>query len=192
MRALIEAAERLPKCGHLARFIRVAVYTGTRKDAVLRLRFMPHVGGGHVDTQRGLMYRREIGSAETSKRQPTVPIPVPLLEHLREWENSGAQWVVQRGGCRVGDIKTSWKHVVAEAGVDHCVPHDLRRTAITWAMQRGVPIFQASGFFGVSVDLLERVYAQHHPDFMREAVDAMSVNLYDRTDSGALRRFQSA
>lgn len=55
---------------HVARFILIAVYSGSRSSAILNLRFGPHVGGGWVDTERDVMYRRASGEAETKKRQP--------------------------------------------------------------------------------------------------------------------------
>ena len=170
---LLWAAYRSPKGKHLARFILTAIYTGTRSSAVLGLRFMPNAVGGWVDTERGVLYRRGTGEAETKKRTPPVPIPRSLLAHMRRWERSGARFVVEVGGQRVASVKTVWKRALAEAGIDHCNRHDLRHTAVTWAMQRGADKWAATGYFGLSLDMLERVYGHHHPDYMRSAVEAM-------------------
>jgi hypothetical protein len=40
-------------------------------------------------------------------------------------------------------------------------------------MQRGVKLADAAGFFGVSMETLERVYWHHHPDYQASAVEAM-------------------
>lgn len=80
---LLRAAYRNPKATHLARFILVALYTGTRTDAILRMGFMPNTVGGWVDTTAGVMYRRAPHEAETKKRAPIVPVPPRLLAHLR-------------------------------------------------------------------------------------------------------------
>ena len=170
---LIRAAYRNPKAKHLARFILISLYTGTRSAAVLGLQFGPHVGGGWVNTERGLMYRRSAGQAETKKRQPPVPVPAKLLSHLRRWERKGARWAVEIDGQRVGSVKRAWATALAEAGIDHATRHDLRHTAITWAMQRGADKFSAAGFFGLTMDQLEATYAHHHPDHLRSAVEAM-------------------
>ena len=170
---LLWAAYRSPKGKHLARFILTAIYTGTRSDAILRMRFLPSTEGGWVDTERGVMYRRGTGEAETKKRTPPVPIPRSLLAHMRRWERNGARYVVEVDGQRVASVKTAWKRALAEAGIDHCTRHDLRHTAITWAMQHGADRWHATGFFGLSLDMLERVYGHHHPDYMRSAVEAM-------------------
>ncbi len=170
---LVRAAYRNPKAKHLARFILVALYTGTRSDAILRLGFMPNTVGGWVDTDRGVLYRRAAGEAETKKRTPPVPIPRPLLAHLRRWERHGARFVVEVDGQRVGSLKTAWHTALAASGIDHCTKHDLRHTAVTWAMQRGADKWAAAGFFGLSLDMLESVYGHHHPDHLRSAVEAM-------------------
>ena len=170
---LIWAAYRNPKAKHLARFILIALYTGTRSSAIMGLRFIPHTNGGHVDTPHGLIYRRGAGQAETKKRQPPVPAPPKLLAHLRRWERKGARWAVEIDGQRVGSVKRAWATALAEAGIEHCTRHDLRHTAITWAMQRSADKFSAAGFFGLTMDQLEATYAHHHPDHLRSAVEAM-------------------
>ena len=40
-------------------------------------------------------------------------------------------------------------------------------------MQRGADKWAAGGFFGISLNLLERVYGHHHPDNLQSAVAAM-------------------
>jgi hypothetical protein len=36
-------------------------------------------------------------------------------------------------------------------------------------MQRGVPIWEAAGYLGMSAKMLEAVYGHHSPDFQRKA-----------------------
>ena len=134
---------------------------------------MPHTGGGYVDTERGLMYRRAAGAAETKKRQPPVPVPRPLLVHLRRWERMGARWAVEINGQRVGNVKRAWATALRASGIEHATRHDLRHTAITWAMQRRADKWAAAGFFGLTLDMLESTYGHHHPDHLRSAVEAM-------------------
>ena len=170
---LIRAAYRNPKAKHLARFILIALYTGSRSSAILGLRFMRHTQGGHIDTERGLIYRRGTGQAETKKRQPPVPVPPKLLAHLRRWERTGARWAVEIEGQRVGSVKRAWATALAEAGIGHATRHDLRHTAITWAMRNRMDKWSAAGFFGLTMDQLEATYAHHHPEHLRSAVEAM-------------------
>lgn len=62
---LIRAAYRSPRGKHLARFILLAIYTGTRKEAILGMLFMPNVSGGWIDVERGVIYRRGADERET-------------------------------------------------------------------------------------------------------------------------------
>jgi integrase len=66
----------------VARFILVAVYTGTRASAVCGAALRSTVGHGWIDLERGVFYRRPAGRRENKKRQPPVPLPDELLAHL--------------------------------------------------------------------------------------------------------------
>jgi len=172
---LIKVARSDPKTRHLARFILIALYTGSRKSVILKLKFHRHSTGGYVDTARGLLYRKAAGSRETKKRAPNIQIPSRLLAHLRRWERlSQNGWVIEYQGCGVASIKTAWRNCCRKADLRNVTPHSLRHTAITWAMQAGVDKWQAGGFFGVSQETLEKVYAHHHPDFLSDAVEAVN------------------
>jgi hypothetical protein len=41
-------------------------------------------------------------------------------------------------------------------------------------MQQGVQLWEAAGFLGMTPETLERVYGHHHPEFMRNAAQALS------------------
>jgi len=34
-------------------------------------------------------------------------------------------------------------------------------------MQRGVPIWEAAGFLGMSAEVLQETYGHHHPDYLQ-------------------------
>ncbi len=170
--ALVRAAYRSRQGKHLARYILIAVYTGTRSTALLNLGFMPHTQGGWFDLDRGILHRRATGARETKKRQTPAPIPARLLAHLRRWERMGATWAVEAGGQRVASVKTAWKAALREAGIEHCTRHDLRHTCATWIMQAGANTWEAAGYLGMTVQMLERTYGHHHPEYLRSVVEA--------------------
>jgi integrase len=171
---LLWSAYRNPRTRHLARFILIGLYTGTRKQAILSLQFTPSRQGGWIDTENGVLYRSAIGEAKTKKRKPPARLPRQMLAHARRWERQGAKFAVEINGKAVDDIKHSFATAVKRSGIDPgVVPHTLRHTAITWAMQRGARPFDVSGYFGVSIETLTRVYAHHSPDFQDSAVRAM-------------------
>jgi hypothetical protein len=41
-------------------------------------------------------------------------------------------------------------------------------------MQRGVPIWEAAGFLGMSPEVLQGTYGHHHPDHLQGAAAAIS------------------
>jgi integrase len=168
---------------HLARFILVGVYTGTRHGAICSAALTPAVGRGHVDTDRGVFYRRRLGSQQTNKRQPPVRLPERLLAHLRRWKRLGIarHAVVEWNGKAVASVRKSFASAARAAGIDrHITPHICRHTAATWAMQNGADIWAAAGFLGMSPEVLERVYGHHHPDFQIDIAAKMSGQNRDR------------
>ena len=52
-------------------------------------------------------------------------------------------------------------------------PHVLRHTCATWLMQKGVNLWDAAGFLGMTVQQLEATYGHHHPDYQCDAAAAL-------------------
>jgi hypothetical protein len=92
---------------HLARFILVGLYTGTRSAATCGAAMVPTVGRGHVDLDEGVFYRRAIGRRQTKKRQPPVKLPPRLLAHMRRWAAKGLsrKSVVEWNGKPVESVR---------------------------------------------------------------------------------------
>jgi integrase len=160
---------------HLAKFILLGLYTGTRARAIAAASYEKGVGRSFVDVEHGLFYRLLEGKPETKKRQPPVPIPPRLLAHLRRWaaKRSIGEHVVERSGAPVKSVKTAFNSAVRRANIERASPHTLRHTAATWLMQAGVDKWEAAGFLGMTVQTLDRVYGHHHPDHLRTAARAI-------------------
>lgn len=162
---------------HLARFILLGIYSGTRAGAIAAASPIPAIGRSYVDLERGRYYCLRQGSAKTNKRQPTVPIPLRLLAHLRRWHrlNPEAKHFVEYNGKPVNSVKTAFKRAVALAGLGPGIsPHTLRHTAATWLMQRGADPWQAAGYLGMSLEVLLNTYGHHHPDYLSDAVEKIA------------------
>ena len=162
---------------HLARFVLIGQYTGTRAGAIASASPDPAIGRSYVDLDRGVFYRLAQGKAATNKRQPPVPLPKRLLAHLRRWKRLKliARHFVEFNGVGVLSVKTAFKRAVKLAGLSGKVtPHTLRHTAATWLMQAGVDPWEAAGYLGMSVETLLRVYGHHHPDYMKNAVEGIT------------------
>lgn len=163
---------------HVARFILVALYTGTRSSAVCEAAMGPAIGRGYVDLEQGVFYRRAPGTAETNKRRPPLRLPDRLLAHIRRWHRLGIsiRSVIEYNGEPVDSVWRTFKRCVADAKLTGDVsPHTLRHTAITWAMQSGkVSPWDVGEFFGVSRDVIEKTYAHHHPDHQKAVGEAIT------------------
>jgi integrase len=171
---LIRLARRDPQTRHVARFILIGIYTGTRAQAILGLRWLPSPTNGWFDLDAQRLYRRGAAQPETKKRQPVARIHRRLLPHLKRWFRQDRQAditaVVHYQGATVRKLRRSWNSLRRAAGLDDdVVPHTTRHTCATWLMQSGVPVFEAAGYLGMSVETLQKVYGHHHPDFQNRA-----------------------
>lgn len=164
---------------HIARFILVALYTGTRAGAVCGAAIRPTVGhgGGFIDLDRGLFYRKAPGAKETKKRAPPVALPDRLIAHLRRWEAKGIskRFVVEWRGEAVKRVSKGFRGVRAEAGLgDDVVPHTLRHTASTWLSMSGTELGEAADYVGMSAETYVRVYRHHAPGYQERARNNIS------------------
>lgn len=82
----------------MARFILIALYTGTRHSAILGLQWLPNTRGGWFDLDAGVLYRRPQYAIETNKRRTPSPIPPRLMPHLRRWRRLSTQYVIEHDG----------------------------------------------------------------------------------------------
>ena len=143
---LLWAARRMP---HLARFILLGIYTGSRSGTLLSLCWP------WIDLTSGTMRRRAPGTAESKqKRTPPVRLGRRIIAHLRRWRrrDSNAVFVCHYNGQR---IKSSWHTAVKAAGLGNDVtPHTLRHTRATWLMQDGVDPWEAAGHLGMSLEIV--------------------------------------
>jgi integrase len=96
--------------------------------------------------------------------------------HLRRWTAKGiaTEYFVEWQGRPVKSVKTAFKTAVKLAKLPGKVsPHTLRHTAATWLMQAGVDKWEAAGFLGMTMEMLDRVYGHHHPDHLKAAARAI-------------------
>jgi len=119
---------------HVARFILIGIYTGTRAGAIAAASPFAELGRSHVDLERGIFYRKPIGKRASKKRQTPAPIPPRLLAHLRRWRDRKliANCFVEFNGKPVASVK---KGFISAVGLAHLpgrvTPHTLRHTAAT-------------------------------------------------------------
>ncbi|MBR0875363.1 site-specific integrase [Bradyrhizobium tropiciagri] len=165
---------------HLARFVLIGLYTGTRAAAIAAASPKREEGRAYVDLRAGIYYRLARGKRATTKRQPPAPLPDRLLAHMRRWVDKKiiTTCFVEWNGKPIKSVKNAFARAVEVAGLDltdgNVTAHTLRHTAATWLMQRGVDPWEAAGYLGMSVKVLIETYGHHHPNHMRGAADAIT------------------
>lgn len=174
---LLWAAWRNKRARHVARFILVALYTGSRAGVVCSAALRPTSGSGFLDVEAGVLHRRPAGGVETKKRRPPVALSGRITAHLRRWVRlqPRAAHLVEWRGRPVARVTKGFAAAVAAAGLgDDVTPHVLRHTAATWLMQAGAEPFQAAELLGMSVDTLLAVYGHHHPARQKATADLLA------------------
>lgn len=163
---------------HIARFLLIGVYTGSRSTPILRASPYAAAGRAYVDLDSGLYYRlpEDFDEAD-NKRSPTCRVPDRLLAHMRRWRDRKLmrQFFVEFDAEPVKSIKTGWRTMVTGAKLTgRPTPHTTRHTCVTWLKQAGVPSFEVAGFVGMSEAMVDRVYGHHDPNFQNRARAALT------------------
>jgi integrase len=158
-------------------FMWLALETGARLTAILELTWV------RVDFGTNVVHFDWAERRKTKKRRASVPISAslrPVLE--RAWQERTGETVVPRGGDHMwaavqrcvrhaGLAPKDPRRVDTATGIS---PHVFRHTAATKMAREGVPIWIIAKILGNTVALVERVYAKHSPDDLREAINLIS------------------
>lgn len=152
---------------HLYRFVILGLKTGTRSGSLLALQW------DWIDLKRGVMLRRAPGQAESKKRTPPVRLGKSLVRLLRLWKrrDKAIKHVIHYDGQPIKKLRRSWAAACKAAKIKGASPHTLRHTRATMLMQAGVAPWEAAGHLGMSVEMLQRVYGKHSPDFQSNAAE---------------------
>lgn len=177
---------------HIARFVLVAIYTGSRAGVICGAATRPTDGHGFIDYERGVFYRKPAGSKVTKKRSPPIRVPDRLMVHLRRWNRVtkgnrriSEDFVIEWNGAPLTTIKRALRKVVESAGLKGVSAHTFRHTAATWGMQNDADIWALAGLLGMTVEQLERTYGHHSPTLQKSAGDAITKRpgqKHDRND----------
>ena len=154
----------------LRRFFLIGWYTGTRHAAIC------NISWSMVDLDSGIMQRRPAGIVETKKRTPPVRMSPRLIAHMRRWKRLDAgktTHLIEHGGRKVSNVNDAWLDNRKLAGLGNdVIPHSLRHSRATHMMKQGVNAWEAAQALGMSVEMLQRTYGHHSPDWQRGASQA--------------------
>jgi integrase len=166
---------------HLIRYIILQLGTAGRPQAILELTDKDvQLDRNRINLSGGKVHPR--------KRRAVVPI----AKHVRPWvEGIEGKFIRYRvpiaeknrepGGSEfyereTSSIRTAWKTVCTEAGIEGATPKTLRHTMLTWLAERGVPAEQLEMLAGHSPkSTTARNYIHLSPDYLQVAVDQIDA-----------------
>lgn len=154
---------------HVARFILIGLYTGTRHDRIVGLGWFETDSRGSVDTEKSVIFRRGRREHETSKRTPPVKVGGKLGYFLSRWKGIDlareARLVIHYKGQRVTKMRRAWNTVREAAGLGPDVtPHTLRHTCVSWHLWDGKTTWEVGQIVGADAATIDRVYGHHKLD----------------------------
>lgn len=187
-RRLIEEAER-GKSPWLADFIRIALYTGMRKEEILGLEW------NRVDFGSGNIY---LSGQQTKSEKPRS---IPLMDIARQALAGRLQfrmrycpqsaWVFAKSdGSRVKDVREGFYAACERAGIENFHIHDCRHTCASWMVQSGVGIEKVSQLLGHSDIRVTQRYSHLRDDDLRAAMQE-ALNLPDFCQTGDQSNLQN-
>ena len=168
---------------HLARFILIGLYTGSRPGDCLTASFDDEPGRSWANLEEAIFYRQPLGKDPTAnKLQNPIPIPKRLEAHFRRWRRLGAKNVVEFEGKPISSIKTAFGRLVKIADVPPgLMPYTLRHTCATWKVMAGVPFWDVAGLLSTSPEMIRRHYGHHCPTHLRAATNAGTQSRPNKT-----------
>jgi integrase len=130
----------------------LAVTTGMRIGEMFGLKWSDvDLGRGTLQVRRTVAADGAINPPKTARSRRTIRLTKLAIRALRQHEQK-AEWVfASAAGTPIGICnfhKNSWKPLLKRAGLPHKRAHDLRHTAATLMLSRGVPVKVVSEMLG--------------------------------------------
>lgn len=165
-KALTVAAET----PHLRTFLAIAVWTAARSGAILALKW------ADVDWDRRIIWYAPEATGSKKRTRP-IPINEPLLAELTLAKKiARSPYVIEWKGKPVASIKTAFNRTAERAGVKNVRIHDLRRTAASWALQRGASFAEVAALLGDSEHIVRHHYAHFSPGYLGRVTDLLAAH----------------
>ncbi|OHV83694.1 hypothetical protein LCM4573_06190 [Rhizobium sp. LCM 4573] len=160
---------------HIARFLLIAVKTGTRSERIETASFKNLPDRPWIDLENGIFYRAGVANkSPVNKRADPVRISDDLLSHLRRWAKEGDD--VVRSPRGVGSTRKGFfnlKHEVFTKDRAKVVNrHTCKHTCASWLMQKRVPLSIIASYLSTTEEVILKHYGHFSPDFHQEINDA--------------------
>jgi integrase len=171
-RRLIEVAEKHTRSPLLVHFVRLALYTGCRKNELMKLEWR------RVNWKENLFILE--GSNTKSGRRRSIPIIAEArlallgLARYRAEHCPDSPWVfVHPNGERLQELDTAFKWLLKRVGIEDFRIHDLRHTCASWLVSRGAQLYAVKELLGHSTIKMTERYAHLSPDNVRAALSVL-------------------
>lgn len=163
---------------HVARFILLAVYTGSRAEVVDRARYVETPGHPWIDLERGIFFRAWKGRrVPQNKKADPVRIPDKLVTMMKRWALKGDDFILH--GKKAGRTRRAFyslkKRVLSEQRMLEVNAHTLKHTCASWLMSLGVPAEKVAEYISTTPEVVKKHYAHFSPDFHQDVVDAWKM-----------------
>lgn len=149
---------------HVYRFVFFSLHTLQRPGAILGLH------RNQVCLDRGRVDFLPVGSTQTNKRRPIVPIGRELRAELEQaMAESISGYLIEWMGEPVKRMKRAFATACRRANLSRVTPYTLRHSGATHLAAAGVPLRQIGGMLGHSSERTTEIYAKHAPEFLKDA-----------------------
>lgn len=187
---------------HLARFIFLAITTGSRKDKIERVSFQDEGDRPWIDLwqewetytdqesgeeRRKLVWKgryHRLGDDEVAhdnKQAPDLPIIGSIARKLAQWREAGIKYPCaypyhRTGKEEPGDVKDGMRTLFHEVfGEDYdVVIHTFRHTAATWLCAQGLPLPSVAAYLGMTTETLYKTYAKPREADLLKVAEAIT------------------
>ena len=170
----IEEVVRLFKSSresHVTVLMAFMLGTAARTGAILDLKL------SQIDVDKRLIFLNPPGRRQTNKYRPTVRLPSQLVAFVEKRQESGKDDpLVTYHGAAVKSVKTNWRKLVVEAGLEGNVQtYSFRHTMARWMRMQGVPAWEVAAQLGHKAPEYSttEIYAPFDPAYLSNAVGAI-------------------
>jgi integrase len=155
----------------VARFCRLAVATGARREALCELTWF------QVDFDARLIHLNPHGREQTKKRRPTIGMSSTLYDMLKAWRRETDSPFVL-GGMRATQATALLRYYSYSRGVRPLLtPHIFRHTFATWALHRRRTTWEIAQALGTTEKMIEETYGHGHDSVQQRTAETVAQAL---------------
>lgn len=156
---------------HVKPMVLLSINTGLRRGEVLSLRW------DAVDFKNELVTVADENSK--SGRARHVPLNIEALTVLKTWrkQTPGELVFPGRSGSAITEIKTAWRKLLADAGIDNFRWHDMRHHFASRLVMEGVDLYTVGQLLGHADPKMTGRYAHLAPGHKAAAVQKLTSRI---------------